>query len=189
MQPDVTQLLVAHGHGDSAALAQLVPLVYDDLRRVARAQLRRGRAGDSLNTGALVHEAYLRLVDQSRASWKDRGHFFAVAALAMRQILVDHARRRARIKRGGNHAVVPLDEVSEPAARDPAHVLENDLALDKLAARDQVLAKIVECRYFAGFTEQETANAVGMSVRTVQREWLKARAWLRAELSGTSKPR
>jgi RNA polymerase sigma factor (TIGR02999 family) len=189
MQPDVTQLLIAHGHGDSAALGQLVPLVYDDLRRLARAQLRRGRDGDSLNTGALVHEAYLRLVDQSRTSWKDRGHFFAVSALAMRQIVVDRARRRARIKRGGNQPVVPLDAINEPGTRDPAHVLEIDLALDKLAALDQTLAKIVECRYFAGFTEEETANAMGMSVRTVQREWFKARAWLRAELAGTSESR
>ena len=189
MQPDVTQLLIAHGHGDSAALGLLVPLVYDDLRRLARAQLRRGREGDSLNTGALVHEAYLRLVDQSRTSWKDRGHFFAVSALAMRQIVVDRARRRARIKRGGNQPVVPLDAINEPGTRDPSHVLEIDLALDKLAALDQTLAKIVECRYFAGFTEEETANAMGMSVRTVQREWFKARAWLRAELAGTSESR
>jgi RNA polymerase sigma factor (TIGR02999 family) len=179
---DVTELLIAHRDGNPAAFDRLVPLVYDDLRRLARIQLRRVRGGDTLDTGALVNEAYLRLVDQSRASWRDRGHFFAVSAIAMRQIVVDHARRRGRLKRGGDRAVVPLDEVNEPGARLADHVLEIDLALKKLAGENERLARVVECRYFAGLTEEETAAALGVSVRTAQREWFKARAWLRAEL-------
>ncbi|HEY7500040.1 MAG TPA: ECF-type sigma factor [Vicinamibacterales bacterium] len=184
MPLDVTDLLIAHGAGDSAAFDRLVPLVYDDLRRIARLQLRRRRGTDTLDTAALVHEAYVRLVDQSRASWRDRGHFFAVSAIAMRQIVVDHARRRARLKRGGDHAIVPLDEANEPSARDAAHIIEIDFALRKLAAIDARLARVIECRYFAGLTEEETAEAMGISVRTAQREWFKARAWLRAELRG-----
>ncbi len=185
MQLDVTELLIAHGAGDPAALDRLVPLVYDDLRRIARVQLRRRRgASDSLDTEVLVHEAYMRLVDQSRASWRDRGHFFAVSAIAMRQIVIDHARRRARLKRGGDPPVVPLDDANEPGIRDAEHVLEIDLALRKLAAVDERMARVVECRYFAGLTEGETAEALGISPRTAQREWFKARAWLREELRG-----
>jgi RNA polymerase sigma factor (TIGR02999 family) len=183
---DITELLIAHGGGKAGALERLVPLVYDDLRRMARRQLRRRGPADSLDTGGLVHEAYVRLVDQSRATWRDRGHFFAVSALAMRQIVVDHARRRARVKRGGDQVVVPLDDANDPGTREAHRVLEVDLALEKLAALDSRLAKVVECRYFAGFTEEETAEALGISVRTAQREWFKARALLRAELSSGS---
>jgi len=179
---DITELLLAHGGGDAAALDRLVPLVYDDLRRIARGQLRRRRPGDTLNTTGLVHEAYVRLVDQTRTSWRDRGHFFAVSAIAMRQIVVDHARRRMRAKRGGDRVTVPLDDVQEPAAREAARILEIDEALEKLAKVDRRLAQVVECRYFAGLTEEETAAALGVSVRTAQREWFKARAWLRQEL-------
>jgi RNA polymerase sigma factor (TIGR02999 family) len=183
---DITQLLIAHGAGDVRALDQLVPLVYDDLRRLARVQLRRRSGGETLNTGGLVNEAYLRLVDQSKATWRDRGHFFAVCAIAMRQIVVDHARRRSRLKRGGDQGMVPLDEARDRAAdADAVRVLEIDLALAKLAENDRRLAAVVECRYFAGLTEEETALALGVSVRTAQREWLKARAWLRHELSGS----
>lgn len=182
MTADVTQLLIAHGAGQAGALDQLVPLVYDDLRRVARVQLGRYRPGDSLNTTGLVHDAYLRLVDQSRATYRDRGHFFAVCAIAMRQIIVDYARRRGRRKRGGEHVHVPLDEDNSPAAREAGHVLDVDDALHKLAAANPRLARVVECRFFAGLSEQETAEALGLSVRTAQREWFKARAWLRTEL-------
>jgi RNA polymerase sigma factor (TIGR02999 family) len=180
---NVTELLIAHRDGNPGAFDRLVPLVYEDLRRIARVQLRRGRPGDTLDTGALVNEAYLRLVDQERATWRDRGHFFAVSAIAMRQIVVDHARRRGRLKRGGDLAILPLDEVHEPGTREAAHVLEIDLALQKLASIDDRLARVVECRYFAGLTEEETAEALGVSVRTAQREWFKARAWLRNELA------
>lgn len=182
MPADITELLLAHGGGDAAALDRLVPLVYDDLRRIARGQLRRRRTGDTLNTTGLVHEAYVRLVDQTRASWRDRGHFFAVSAIAMRQIVVDHARRRMRAKRGGDRVTVPLDDVQEPAAREAGRILEIDEALEKLAKVDRRLVQVVECRYFAGLTEEETAAALGVSVRTAQREWFKARAWLRQEL-------
>jgi RNA polymerase sigma factor (TIGR02999 family) len=182
---DVTELLLAHGAGDSGALDRLVPLVYDDLRRVARAQLRRA-AGDSLTATGLVHEAYMRLVDQSRASWRDRGHFFAVSALAMRQIIVDHARRATRLKRGGGQAVIALEEAREPASNKPERLIEIDEALRKLASVDARLSKVVECRYFAGLSEEETAEALGVSLRTAQREWFKARAWLRAELGANS---
>lgn len=182
MPLDITQLLIAHGTGQPDALDRLVPLVYDDLRRVARVQLARQRPGDSLNTTGLVHDAYMRLVDQSRATYRDRGHFFAVCAIAMRQIIVDHARRRGRRKRGGDQVHVPLEDAASPIAREAERVLEINNALDKLAAHDPRLARVVECRFFAGLSEQETAEALGLSVRTTQREWFKARAWLRAEL-------
>ncbi|MGE3276671.1 MAG: sigma-70 family RNA polymerase sigma factor [Vicinamibacterales bacterium] len=182
MPDDITQLLIAHRGGQSGALDRLVPLVYDDLRRLARGQLRRVAPGQSLDTTGLVHEAYLRLVDQSRAAWNDRGHFFAVSAIAMRQIVVDHARRRARLKRGGDQVEVPLDEARDAALGEAARVLEVDLALTRLAETAPRLARVVECRYFAGLSEEETAEALGVSLRTAQREWYKARAWLRAEL-------
>lgn len=182
MREDVTALLIAHGHGERDAFERLMPLVYQDLRRVARARLRGQGPGETLNTTALVHEAYVKLVDQSRVSWNDRQHFFAVAAMAMRQILVDHARHRGRDKRGGQVQKIALDEAPDPTARDSEQLIELDLALSKLAEVDARQVRIVECRYFAGLTEQETADALGLSLRTTQREWLKARAWLRNEL-------
>lgn len=182
MSADITELLLAHGGGQSEALEQLVPLVYDDLRRVARGQLRRLRLGDTLNTTGLVHEAYVRLIDQSRASYRDRAHFYAVCALAMRQIIVDYARRRRRRKRGGDQVVVALDDAIDPAVREADRLIEIDTALQKLAQHDPRLARVVECRFFAGLSEEETAEALGVSLRTAQREWFKARAWLRAEL-------
>lgn len=182
MHADITALLIAHGEGHTGAFERLVPAVYHDLRRLARGQLRRLRSGQTLDTTALVHEAYLKLVDQSRTTWRNRGHFFAVSAMAMRQILVDHARRKHRLKRGGPNDDLPLDDVPAPRAVDQQTVLELDLALTKLAQIDERLVRVVECRYFAGLTEQETAEALGVSLRTAQREWLKARAWLRREL-------
>lgn len=183
MAGDVTQLLLAHRDGSPAALEQLVPLVYEDLRRMARAQMRGRAPGATLETGALVHEAYLRLVDQHRASWQDRRHFYAVAALAMRQIVIDHARRKARLKRGGGMQATTADGVADPIVRDAEQLLDLDRALARLEAIDPRQVRVVECRYFAGLSEQETAGALDLSVRTVQREWLKARAWLRAELA------
>jgi RNA polymerase sigma factor (TIGR02999 family) len=186
MQTDLTALLAAHAEGQADALDKLVPLVYHDLRRMARGHLRRRRPDDSLNTTGLVHEVYLRLVDQSRATWRDRGHFFAVSAMAMRQIVIDHARRRVRLKRGGDQVMVSLDDAPDPAAREADQVLAIDQALQGLAAIDARLARVVECRYFAGLTEEETAAALQVSVRTAQREWFKARAWLREALGGGS---
>jgi RNA polymerase sigma factor (TIGR02999 family) len=186
VRTDITGLLIAHGGGEADAFARLVPLVYDDLQRVARAQLRRHRPGDTLNTTGLVHEAYVRLVDQSRASWRNRGHFFAVSALAMRQIIVDHARRRSGQKRGGDREMVPFDENIDRGTDDAERLLEIDAALHRLAEHDARLARVVDCRFFAGLTEQETAEALNVSLRTAQREWLKARAWLRAALTGAA---
>lgn len=182
MAGDITELLQAHGAGGRQALSRLVPLVYEDLRRIARAQMRRGARGATLDTGALVHEAYVKLVDQRRATWNDRRHFFAVASLAMRQVVVDHARSRGRRKRGGGELPVTLDDAPETTARDLDQVLAVDEALTRLEAVDPRLVRIVECRYFAGLNEQETADALEISLRTVQREWFKARAWLRSEL-------
>jgi RNA polymerase sigma factor (TIGR02999 family) len=186
MPGDVTELLIAHGAGAADALSRLVPLVYDDLRRIARAQLRGRRPGASLDTGGLVHEAYVRLIDQKRAGWNDRRHFFAVAAMAMRQIAVDRARRRTRMKRGGGGQPVTFDDAADPATRDLELVLALDQALRQLEATDPRLVRVVECRYFAGLNEQETADALDTSVRTIQREWFKARAWLRARLQPPS---
>lgn len=183
MAGDITQLLVAHREGRPEALAQLMPLVYSDLRRMARARMRR-TAGATLDTGGLVHEAYLRLVDERRAGWEDRQHFFAVAATAMRHILVDHARRRSSDKRGGGAVLTSLDQVEDPVVTDAEALMDLDRALQRLEAADARMVRVVECRYFAGLTEQETAAALDMSLRTVQREWLKARAWLREALGG-----
>jgi RNA polymerase sigma factor (TIGR02999 family) len=179
---DVTELLLAHGRGDVEAFDRLVGLVYDDLRRLARAQLRRVPPGQTLDTTALVHEAYLKLVDRSRVPWQDRGHFLAVSATAMRQILIDYARGRGSQKRGGGAEHTSLDEARVAASDEAERMLELDLALRKLAEVDSRLVRVVECRYFAGFSEQETADAMGVSLRTAQRDWLRARAWLRGEL-------
>jgi RNA polymerase sigma factor (TIGR02999 family) len=181
---DITELLVAHGNGVPDALSRLIPLVYDDLRRMARAQRRRLRPGDTLDTTGLVHEAYLKLVDHTRATWRDRGHFLAVSALAMRQIVVDHARARTRLKRGGDQHHTGLDDRHLAIERDAVQVLAIDRALEQLASVDPRLVRVFECRYFAGLSEQETADALGVSVRTAQRDWLKARAWLRHTLAG-----
>jgi RNA polymerase sigma factor (TIGR02999 family) len=184
MQPthDVTELLLAHGRGDAAAFDRLVGLVYDDLRRLARGQLRRMRPGQTLDTTALVHEAYVRLVDQRRVPWQDRGHFLAVTATAMRQILIDYARARTRHKRGGGAVPATLDEAQIGVAGDAEALLEINRALERLGEIDPRLVRVVECRYFAGYSEQETATALGVSLRTAQRDWLRARAWLREAL-------
>lgn len=178
----VTRLLAAYRAGDPGAFDRLVPLVYDDLRRLARARVRRLPRGGTIDTTALVHEAYVKLVEHDGAAFNDRGHFLAVCAVAMRQVLVDYARRRSRAKRGGGATAVALDGLDDRIGRDLRHILDVDVALGRLAAADPRLARVVECRYFTGFSEEETAEALGTSVRTVQRDWLKARAWLRAEL-------
>jgi RNA polymerase sigma factor (TIGR02999 family) len=183
---DVTELLLAHGRGVSGAFERLVSLVYADLRRLARAQLRRV-PNASLDTTALAHEAYLKLVDRERVAWHDRGHFLAVCALAMRQILVDHARARLRLKRGGPAIAVTLDGRDVAVTRDAERLLDLDRALIDLTNEDPRLVRIVECRYFAGMTEAETADALDVSVRTIQRDWLKARALLRRALSEPTK--
>ncbi len=179
---DITHLLQAHGRGEDGAFDQLMPMVYDDLHRIARRQLRRGRRGDTLNTTGLVHEVYLKMVDQSRASWQDRSHFFAISARAMRQIIVDYARQRLAAKRGGGQAHTPLDEARIAIEEQADYLVALDQALESLAKLDQRMAQIVECRFFAGLTEDETAEALSVSVRTVQRDWKRARGWLKEEM-------
>lgn len=183
----VTGALVAIRDGDEQAFDQLVELVYQDLRRIARGQRRRqALPAAPLETTALVHETYLRLVDQTRAQYKDRGHFFTAWAQAMRHVLVDEVRRDRAQKRGGGALPLPLDEARLSAEQAPELVLAVDELLDQLGDRDPTLRQIVECRFYAGFTEAETAEALAMSLRSVQRGWWKARAWLGAELGGAS---
>lgn len=181
---ELTTLLRAHAAGDPDAFDRLVPLVYEDLRQIARRQLRRGRPGALLETTGLVHELWLKLADVSGASFQDRQHFLSVCARAMRQVIVDHARQVGAAKRGGGIAPVALDADLLPTAEDAARVLTVDHALQRLAARNPRLAQVVECRFFAGLSEEETAEALGTSLRTAQREWLRARAWLRQDLGG-----
>lgn len=179
----VTQLLLASQAGDPAALGDVFELVYAELARLAHSFLRRERPGHTLNTCALVHEAFLKLVDQDRVQWQGRGHFFGVAALAMRRILVDHARRRGRARRGGGQVAVTLldDMVAQPD--HGAEIVAIDALLDKLAAFDPRAARVVECRFFGGFSVEETAAAAEISTATVKRSWAVARAWLQRELS------
>jgi RNA polymerase sigma factor (TIGR02999 family) len=178
----ITEALKRLGAGEEGALDRLVPFIYDDLRALAHRH-RAGRgAPETLDTTGLVHEAYLKLAAQRRAEWRDRGHFFAVASRAMRHILIDYARGRRRSKRGGGQAAVPLDETQIAVEEEAAHLLAVDEALARLEAFDARLARIVECRFFAGLSEEETAEALGTSQRTVQREWARARAWLKDEL-------
>jgi RNA polymerase sigma factor (TIGR02999 family) len=184
---DVTRLLAAWKEGDKAAADQLLPLVYDELHRAATRAMRNEAVGHTLQPTALVNEVYLRLVDQTAASWKNRSQFFGVAAQAMRRILVDHARARLSDKRGGGARAVTLDEVHDlPQAHDESSgidILSLNEALEKLAAFDPDQARVVELRYFAGLNIDETAEALGISAATVKREWVVARAWLKRELS------
>ena len=167
----------------SEPLDRLVPIVYAELRAIAHRQLAMGGRGGTLATTALVHEAYIKLVDQSQAQWSDRTHFFAVAALAMRHVLVDRAKARRRLKRGGDQHHVSLDEENISADDQPDALLELDEALTRLAAFDPRLARVVEYRFFGGLTEQEIAEAMGVTLRTVQRDWAKARALLQRALA------
>jgi RNA polymerase sigma factor (TIGR02999 family) len=180
---DVTDLLVAWSNGDEKALASLVPLVYEELRHMAERYLARESPGHTLQPTALVHETYLKLVDQNRATWKNRGHFFAVAAQTMRRLLVDYARHRDADKRGGSSTRVALEEASSIASEQNAEVIALDEALDKLALLDKTQAQIVELRYFGGLTLDEIAEATGSSPSTVGRAFRLAKAWLYRELS------
>jgi RNA polymerase sigma factor (TIGR02999 family) len=180
---DVTGLLIRWSSGDPEALQQLVSMVYAECHRIAALQLRREHPEHTLNPTALVNELYLRLVDQQRATWENRAHFFGVAAQLMRRILVDHARARRSQKRGGSAVLVSLAAAAE-AADDSriADVLAIDEALDRLAARDAEQVRIIELRFFAGLTVEETAHVIGRSPRTIKREWRLAKAWLYREL-------
>ena len=167
----------------SEPLDRLVPIVYAELRAIAHRQLAMGGRGGTLATTALVHEAYIKLVDQSQAQWRDRTHFFAVAALAMRHVLVDRAKARRRLKRGGDQHHVSLDEEHIGANDQPDALLELDEALTRLAAFDPRLARVVEYRFFGGLSEREIADVMGVTLRTVQRDWVKARALLHRALA------
>jgi RNA polymerase sigma factor (TIGR02999 family) len=179
---DVTGLLHKWSAGDGAAGDQIAELLYADLRRQARNYLRREREGHSLRSVELVNEAYLRLVDQKNARWQDRAHFFGVCGKIMRQILVDHARTRLRNKRGGGAPVLVLNESIDVADRDSFELIALDDALNALARLDPQQSRIVELRFFAGLSIDETAEALGISKSTVNRDWVTARAWLLREL-------
>ena len=179
---DITRLLGEMGAGNEDALGALLPLVYDEMRRLARHHLRRERAGHTLTTTALVHEAYLKMVGQE-APWENRAHFFGVASMAMRRILVNYARDRARLKRGGGAVRITLDDAPPLMSEDrAAEILALDDALGRLAAINARAGRVVECRYFAGLTIEETAEALGTSPMTVKRDWRLAKTWLRREL-------
>ncbi|MDQ2670242.1 MAG: sigma-70 family RNA polymerase sigma factor [Gemmatimonadota bacterium] len=178
----VTHVLRSAGT-EALADTGIFSLVYDELRRIARRQLAREGIGHTLETTALVHEAYLRLVDQSRARFADRAHFFAVAAQMMRRVLIDHARRFRASKRGGDLKRVDLDRAEIPLEDRADTLVALDDALTRLAAMSPRLAQVVECRYFGGMTEEETAAALGVTDRTVRRDWVKAKGWLYAEIT------
>lgn len=183
--PAITVELHALATGVPGADERLANLVYEPLRAIAIRQLQSERAGHTLGTNGLVHEAYITLINQPGANWKDRSHFFAVAARVMRRILVDYARKHRSARRGGAHQVVSLDEA--PPAAIAAHeraeeLIALDEALGRLEQLDPRLSKVVECRFFAGLTEAETADVLGVTPRTVARDWLKARGWLYREL-------
>ena len=186
---EVTRLLVAWRGGDAGALDRLLPLVYAELRRVAHRYMRDERPNHPLQTTALVHEAYLRLIDVTRVDWQSRNHFFAVSAQLMRRILVEAARRRNAGKRGGDASHVPLDEAFVPAADRGADLLALDEALEHLAALAPRKARVVELRYFAGLSVKETADVIGVSVETVMRDWRMAKLWLQRDLSSVDQER
>jgi RNA polymerase sigma factor (TIGR02999 family) len=180
----ITQWLQRLREGDEAALDRLVPLVYDDLRGLARKQLRGERPGHTLLTTDLVNEAYLRLVGQRELRASDRPQFFAIAATTMRRILVDYARTRKRLKRGGGQVPIPLEEAEQFLTEQEAdEVLALDGALERLAVLEPRAVQVVQCRFYSGLTLEETALALGISIKTVQRDWIAARAWLRKEIA------
>ena len=183
----ITDALYAFRNGAPGAMDRLVPLVYDQLKRIARRQLRAEPVGHTLSTTGLVHEAYLKLVNQTRAEWQDRGHFFAVASGAMRRILVDYARRYRAERRGGGDDGAPvkpvaIEDAEIPVAERAESLISLDEALERLSRLDERQARVVECRFFGGLTEEETAAALGISQRTVAREWVTAKGWLYQEL-------
>lgn len=181
-QNEITERLIAWGHGDESALDQLIPAVYQELRRMADRYLRREDPGHTLQTTALVHEAYLKLVDQTRVNWQNRAHFFGVAAQMMRRVLVDHAKSKHREKRGGEARKLSLDEVLDLTEERAADLVALDDALRQLAAIDERKCRVVELRYFGGLSVEETAAALGVSPQTVLRDWNLAKAWLYQEL-------
>jgi RNA polymerase sigma factor (TIGR02999 family) len=182
---EVSELLRAWSNGDQDALDKLMPLVYDELRRMAKRHMDRQVPGHTLQTTALIHEAYLRLVDQKETRWQNRAHFFAVAARAMRHILVDYARARHAAKRGGEVRLAPLDEAAVVSVERTSELVALDDALESLAAVDQRKCQVVELRYFGGLSVEETAEVLKVSPETVARDWRLARTWLLRQLSNS----
>lgn len=181
-EPDVTALLVEVANGNQAAQEKLVPLVYDQLKRLARRYMRRERAGHTLQTTALVHEAYLKLVGQHSPHWQSRAQFYGTAAQLMRRILIDHARRHLREKRGGTQVILPLDEALAFTPEHSEDLLKLDEALDRLSKLDPRQSRIVELRFFGGLSVEETSTFLNVSPITVKRDWAVAKVWLYAEL-------
>lgn len=179
---DVTRMLVLWSNGEQAALEQLIPLVYDELRQIAAGVLKRERRDHTLQPTALVHEAYLRLIDQRNVNWQNRAHFFAIAAQAMRRIIVDHARRHNALKRGGDNLKVELEAAMLLPGAGDVDVVKLDDALTALAAFDPQQERIVELRFFGGLSIEETAEVIGISPATVKRDWSMAKAWLHREI-------
>ncbi len=182
---DVTVLLAELTKGNKEAASKLVPLVYDELRRLAGGYMRRERADHTLQATALVHEAYLKLVEQRSVDWQSRAHFFGIAAQVMRRILVDHARGHLREKRGGGQREVPLDEALVFAPEQSEELIKLDAALERLTEIDPRQGRIVELRFFGGLTVEQTAELLGISPKTVKRDWSMAKAWLHGEVRQT----
>ena len=187
-EPNVTQLLAEASGGNQGAMERLVAAVYPELRAIAASHLRRERPGHTLQPTALVNEVYMRLVDQRHVTWQNRAHFFSIAASLMRRILVDHARAKRAEKRAGSHTRVTFDDARVPAAERDVDLVALDDALSDLAVKDPELARLVELRYFAGLTTKETAEVLGVSTSTVEREWVAARAWLYRALTKETQP-
>ena len=183
--PTISQLLLQWNEGDQAALDELMPLVYDELRRLARNYLRRERPDHTLQATALVNEAYLRLIDQHSVTWRNRAHFFGAAAEAMRRILIERARRRLAAKRGGGAGRVDVDEIEIPAPASDDDLLAVNEALEKFSTLDPRKAELVKLRYFVGMTFEEAAAALGIAVPTAKQWWAYARAWLAVEMRGS----
>ena len=183
LQHEVTQILHDWSGGDPQAPERLMPFVYDELRRLARAFLSRERGGHTLQSTALVHEAYVRLVDQTRVRWQNRAHFYGIASRMMRRVLVDHARAHVTEKRGGALIHLSLEDVQLPVEQRAAGFLALDEALGRLALLDERKSSVVEMRFFGGMTDKEIAEALGVTTRTVLRDWKMARLWLYRELS------
>jgi RNA polymerase sigma factor (TIGR02999 family) len=183
---DVSQLLIEWTKGSLAARDELLPLVYEELRRLAHRHMRRERHGHTLQTSALVHEAFIRLVDQKNVEWESRSHFFAIASEMMRRILVDYARRRGNLKRGGDTQQVPLENTLIVSEERSAEVIALDEALRELSSFDPRKGQIVELRFFGGLSIEETADVLGISPGTVMRDWTLAKAWLRKQITGNN---
>ena len=181
---EITQMLLELTDGNEEVVNQILPHIYDELRRLASSYLRRERSNHTLQPTALVHEAYMKLIDQSRVKWQNRAHFFGIAAQVMRRILMDHARKHTAEKRGGDAEVLPIEEEILIVSHDKsAELVALDDALNQLAEMDERKAKIVELRYFGGLSIEETAEVLGVSVPTVNREWRMAKAWLYSEIA------